>query len=181
MLLKIYKYGAPVLREKCESVEKITPELVELARNMIETMYDANGVGLAAPQIGKTIRLTVIDATVDDDDYNTDIEYPVILFNPEIIIANGSGTMSEGCLSIPNVHKPVVRPERVKVKALNEDGEEVVYEDSGIFARVVQHEIDHLDGILFIDHLSTFDRIAVEPQLLKIKKESQAEEKEETT
>lgn len=167
-VLDIRIYGDPVLRKTCEPVTEITPELLKLADDMIETMYEANGVGLAAPQVGKTIRLTVIDPQ-DDEETNPNYDYPLVLFNPEVIESEGSDVFEEGCLSIPGVRRNVTRPQRVVVKALDRHNNEIRIEDDQLLARVLQHEIDHLNGVLFIDHLSMIDRLAVEPQLRKLK------------
>jgi peptide deformylase len=129
------------LREKSQTVKKITPNISKLIKNMAETMYDANGVGLAAPQIGVLKRVIVIDTG----------EGLIALINPEIIEASGEQTDAEGCLSFPGIVGEVTRASKVKVKGLTPEGEEVVLEGEGLLARAFQHEIDHLDGIVFID------------------------------
>lgn len=135
--------GDDILRKKCRKVEKIDDRLLTLIQDMKETMYKADGVGLAAPQIGVLKRLAVIDVG----------EGPITIINPEIIEKEGSYIDIEGCLSIPGRQGNVERPERVKVKALNEKGEEVIIKGEGLLARALCHEIDHLDGILFIDKI----------------------------
>lgn len=138
---KIVTLGDPILREKAQPVKKITPNLLKLLDNMAETMYAAPGVGLAAPQIGVGKRVIVVD--VGDG--------LVELINPEIVAAEGTEIGLEGCLSIPGVQGEVPRSARVVVKGLDRHGQEREYKAEGLFARALQHEIDHLDGILFID------------------------------
>lgn len=133
--------GDEILRKKCRKVDKIDRRLLTLIEDMKETMYKADGVGLAAPQIGILKRMAVIDVG----------EGPIVIINPEIIEKEGSYVDIEGCLSIPGRQGTVERPEKVKVKALNERGEEVIIKGEGLLARAFCHEIDHLDGILFID------------------------------
>ncbi len=137
-------YGDDSLRKKCRVVDEINPRVLLLIKDMKETMYNAKGVGLAAPQVGILKRIAVIDVG----------EGPIVIINPEILEMLGSQIGNEGCLSIPNTEKDVERPESVKVKALNEKGEEIVICGEGLFARALCHEIDHLDGILFIDKAS---------------------------
>ncbi len=145
---KIVEIGDQVLREKAQPVPKITPNILKLLNNMADTLYDAEGVGLAAPQIGISKRVVVIDVG----------EGLIELINPEVVARDGEQTGSEGCLSIPGVVGEVSRSNWVKVKALNRDGEEIVLEGSGLLARAYQHEIDHLDGILFVDKTAKLDR-----------------------
>lgn len=147
-ILEIRVLGDPVLREETKPVGEITDELHELARNMFETMYLAKGIGLAAPQVGRTERLAVVD--VDDN--------PLVIINPEVVHAEGKEKGEEGCLSIPDVYGDVERPARVRVRATDLDGKEIELEASGLFARCLQHEIDHLHGKLFIDYLSVLKR-----------------------
>jgi peptide deformylase len=147
-ILEIRVLGDPVLREETRPVETVTDELRELARNMFETMYLAKGIGLAAPQVGRIERLAVVD--VDDN--------PLVIINPEVVHAEGKDKAEEGCLSIPDVYGDVERPERVRVRATNLEGQEFEVEADGLFARCLQHEIDHLHGKLFIDYLSVLKR-----------------------
>ena len=128
--------GDPVLTKISRPVDKMTPRIQDLITDMLDTMYEAMGVGLAAPQVGILKRIVVID--VGDG--------PIILINPEIIEKSGEQTGDEGCLSVPGMSGQVTRPDHVKVKALNEDMEEVVYEGEGLLARAFCHELDHLDG-----------------------------------
>lgn len=140
-IYNIVKRDDPQLREKSKTVKKITPNVMKLVKNMAETMYDAHGVGLAAPQVGVLKRVIVIDVG----------EGIIALINPEIIEACGEQTDSEGCLSCPGLLGEVSRANKVKVKGLTPEGKEVILEGEGLLARAFQHEIDHLDGILFID------------------------------
>lgn len=140
-IYRIVEIGDPVLREKAKPVPAITPNVIKLLNNMAETMYDASGVGLAAPQVGVSKRIVVIDVG----------EGIIELINPEIILREGLDTDTEGCLSIPGVKGEVQRAAKVIVKAWNRHGQEVRYEGDGLLARAFQHELDHLDGILFVD------------------------------
>lgn len=143
-LLTIRTEGDPVLRRKAKEILKFTKRLRQLAKDMLDTMYHAKGVGLAAPQIGVSERLIVID--VGDG--------PLILANPKIIFKADEERDVEGCLSIPGRSEYITRAAKVKVSAINTEGKPVMLEGEGLLARALQHEIDHLDGILFIDHLS---------------------------
>ncbi|MCI5530324.1 MAG: peptide deformylase [Blautia sp.] len=131
--------GDPVLSKKCRPVEEITPRIRELITDMLETMYDACGVGLAAPQVGILKRIVVIDVG----------EGPIILINPEIVESSGEQTGEEGCLSVPGMSGQVTRPNYVKVKALDMDMKEAEYEGEELLARAFCHEIDHLDGKMY--------------------------------
>jgi peptide deformylase len=137
----IRTYGDDILRKKSKVVDDINPRILLLIKDMIETMYHSKGVGLAAPQVGILKRIAVID--VGDG--------PITIINPQIVEMQGSHLASEGCLSIPGNQKNVCRPEKVTVKALNEKGESIEIVGEGLLARALCHEIDHLDGVLFID------------------------------
>jgi peptide deformylase len=166
MVYKIVKYGDPILETPAEPITEFdTPELHELVADMFETMYAAKGVGLAAPQVGLSQRLTVIDCSVGEDDSRK-----LVLINPEIIHLDGSQTGEEGCLSVPGFREDVTRAERVKVRAQNVRGE--VFEASGedLLARAMQHEIDHLNGILFLQHLSPLKRDLIRRKIKKMMK-----------
>ena len=139
-LRTIRKQGDPILTKKCRPIKEMTPKIRELIFDMMETMYDAYGVGLAAPQVGILKRLVVID--VGDG--------PIVLINPEIIESSGSQTGQEGCLSLPGKAGIVTRPDHVKVKALDENMEEFVLEGTGLLARAICHECDHLDGLMYV-------------------------------
>ena len=139
---KIRLDGDDVLRKVCKPIEKMTPRLQTLIDDMYETMYEANGVGLAAPQVGILKRLVVIDV---------DYEHPYVLINPVIVEKDGEQTGDEGCLSLPGKVATVTRPNHVICKCLNEDMEEMEIEGEGLLARAICHELDHLDGILYKD------------------------------
>ena len=141
--LSIVTIGDPVLTEKAEEVPKVTKKISKLIDDMLETMYDANGVGLAAPQVGISQRIAVLDVG----------EGPVVLVNPVIKNGEGEEIDVEGCLSIPERWVYVKRYESVEVTALNEKGKPIRIEADGLFARAVQHELDHLDGILIVDRM----------------------------
>lgn len=161
----IYTYGSQVLRKRAEPVEAVTPALQKLADEMIETMYEASGVGLAAPQVGESVRLFVMDVSRDEGKKN-----PLVFFNPEIIEASTrKETAEEGCLSVPDVWAEVTRPEVITVRALDRDGKPFELKNiDGLAARCVQHEIDHLNGVLFVDKISATDRMLNESRLKKM-------------
>ena len=137
----IRTYGDELLRKKSRMVDEINQRTLLLIKDMKETMYNSKGLGLAAPQVGILKRIIVIDVG----------NGPIALINPEIVELEGSNISNEGCLSIPGVQKSVERPEKITVKALSEKGEEIVMPGEGLLARALCHEIDHLDGVLFID------------------------------
>lgn len=156
MILEIEMLGSPVLREKAEPVDEITDEIRNLVRDMFDTMYHAEGVGLAAPQVGVSRRITVLDVPGEEDEAPRTV---VALINPEIVRASEETEKGvEGCLSIPGIEESVLRPARVSVTALSPNGEEVRLDAEGLLARALQHEIDHLDGVLFLDRVSTLKR-----------------------
>lgn len=138
---KIVEIGDEVLREKAKPVKEITPNIIKLLDNMADTMYEANGVGLAAPQIGVSKRVIVIDIG----------EGLIELINPEIVEASGNAVDTEGCLSVPGMIGEVARADRLVVKGLNRQAEAVTYKAKGWLARAFQHEIDHLEGVVFVD------------------------------
>ena len=161
----------PRLRLKSEPVDKITDEVRNLAADMLETMYDAPGVGLAAIQIGVPKRVVVMDTAKKDEERR-----PVVLLNPEITWASEeTSTYEEGCLSIPEYYEEVERPARVRFRYTDLDGEAVEIEAEGIVATCVQHELDHLDGVLFIDHLSKLKRARVVKKFAKAAKREKVE------
>lgn len=165
MNLPVYLYGQPVLRKVAEDIENEYPGLKELIANMFDTMYNSDGIGLAAPQIGLSIRLIVIDAEPMGDDFPECKSFKRVLINAHIIERSGDDiSLEEGCLSLPGIHEKVSRPSRVKIQYWDENFEEHVEELEGFAARVVQHEYDHLEGKMFIDHIS-----AIRKQLNKSK------------
>ena len=142
---RVIEVGDEVLRKKAKEVEKVDDKIRELLDDMVETMHKFNGVGLAAPQVGILKRIIVIDLYDDKG--------PIKLVNPVIIKEKGEQEVEEGCLSFPNQYAKIIRPMEVKVKALNENGEEIKISAKGLLAQALAHEIDHLDGILFIDKI----------------------------
>ena len=152
--LEIVKYPDPRLREKCRSVEKIDDQVVSLIKQMFETMYSSGGVGLAAPQVGSSLRVFIANPTAEPG------KEEKVCINPEIINSEGSLMAQEGCLSIPGLVCKIKRSQRVILRAINLDGEEFTQDAEELLARIFQHEIDHLDGILISDKMSTVDKIA---------------------
>lgn len=142
-LRNIVTYEDPILRKKCRPVPEVTDRIKQLVDDMIETLYDAQGVGLAAPQVGVLRRIFVVDIM--------DGTGPKVLINPEIVKTRGEQDGEEGCLSVPDRAGEVIRPEYVKVKGLDRDGQPVEYEGEGLLARAFCHENDHLDGVLYVD------------------------------
>jgi len=167
MIYPIVAYGDPVLKKRAEDIEKGT-DLRELVDNMFETMYAAHGVGLAAPQIGKSIRLFIIDPEPMGDDLE---DMKMAFVNPEILEEEGEEwPFEEGCLSIPDVRENVSRQEKIKIRYYDLDWNEHVAEFDGMAARVIQHEYDHIEGVLFTDYLSGFKKRLLKSRLGKISK-----------
>jgi len=164
-MAEIRIYGDPVLRKKAKPVTAFDTHLKNLVREMIDTMREKDGVGLAAPQIGESVRIAVVDASGGEG-------VPSVLINPEItFFSEERGDYEEGCLSVPNINLKVNRPVRISFKALDENGREYSVENAdGLLARAVQHEIDHLDGILFVDRASPLLRQLVSGKLKKLAK-----------
>jgi peptide deformylase len=186
MVLTISKFGDPVLRQKGKRIEKITPEIEKLIEDMFETMHAAHGVGLAAQQVGRELQLTVIDVSGADKERPSTLELdgkpadvkahmPIVLINPEIRPYGEPAKGPEGCLSFPEMYADITRPESVEVNATGAKGEKVSFKAGGLLARAVQHEVDHLNGILFIDRMSATDKRELKPEL----DELQAATKEE--
>lgn len=146
---KVLKYGEKSLREPSKEVHKVSKKITDLVRDLLDTMYAQNGVGLAAPQVGENVRVFVIDVATNNEPLN-----PIVFINPKIIKKSGAIKSNEGCLSFPEAYTDVKRYKNIMVKALNEHGKSFVMEakDGSLLARAIQHENDHLDGILFIDH-----------------------------
>lgn len=166
MVRKILKYGEPILERTAEPVTEFdTVELEELIADMWETMYASKGVGLAAPQIGVGKRISVIDISVGEDESKK-----VVIINPEISFKEGCQTGEEGCLSIPGFREPLTRANKVTVKARNEKGEAIELTGEELLARALQHEIDHLNGVLFIAHLSALKRDIIRRKIKKLQK-----------
>ncbi|MBK5295175.1 MAG: peptide deformylase [Acidobacteriia bacterium] len=166
MVLRIRKYGDPVLEAKCDPVTGFnTAELDELAANMFETMYAHKGVGLAAPQVGLSTRLTVIDVSAGVDE-----SQKMVLVNPEILHKEGIQIGEEGCLSVPGFREDVKRAMKTTVRAQNTKGETFEVTGEELLARALQHEIDHLNGILFLKHLSMLKRDLIRRKIRKLVK-----------
>jgi peptide deformylase len=164
-IYSIVKYGDPILEKNTVAVTKFDADLAELAEDMFASMYAAQGVGLAAPQIGKNLRITVVDVTAGKN-----AEAKIILVNPEIIHAEGEKREEEGCLSIPGFRGYVVRPLFVTVRAQTITGESFEIRGEDLLARAFCHEIDHLNGVLFIQHLSMLKRDLIRRKIKKMRK-----------
>jgi peptide deformylase len=164
----IVKYGDPILEKPTAPVKKFDAELEELTEDMFASMYAASGVGLAAPQIGKSMRLTVVDVTGGKNP-----EAKIVLANPEIIHAEGEVREEEGCLSIPGFRGYVMRPQFVTIRAQNAKGETFEIRGENLLARAFCHEIDHLNGILFLQHLSMLKRDLIKRKIKKMKKKGE--------
>ncbi len=159
MILPVYLYGQPVLRKEAEEVPRDYPELKQLIANMYDTMYNADGVGLAAPQIGLSLRLFVVDTDVLSDDYPECKGFKRTMINPVIVERSEEEvSMEEGCLSIPGVHEKVSRSKKIRVKYFDENWEEHEEEIVDFAARAIQHEYEHLEGHVFIDNVSAIRR-----------------------
>ena len=171
-ILPIVTYNDAVLREKAKPVNENSKELQKLIADMFQTMYNSNGVGLAAPQIGKSIQIFVMDTDTMTEDLDDEEDTgPMVFINPKILSKTGEKIkMEEGCLSIPEVRDDVVRPEKVRVSFLDKNFEKQTETFSGWQARVIQHEYDHLKGVLFLDYLSAFRRRLHRSTLKKINK-----------
>jgi peptide deformylase len=164
----IVKYGDPVLEKPAATIKKFDAELAELAEDMFASMYAAQGVGLAAPQIGKSMRLAVVDVSNGKNP-----EAKIVLVNPEIIHAEGEVREEEGCLSIPGFRGYVVRPQFVTIRAQNAKGEPFEIRGENLLARAFCHEIDHLHGVLFLQHLSMLKRDLIKRKIKKLRKEGE--------
>jgi peptide deformylase len=166
-ILPIYLYGADVLRKKARPVREFDDALIELIQNMFETMRSGNGIGLAANQVGVLERVIVVDISDVEEGKGTK---PVVLINPEVISQTGECSMEEGCLSIPGVRDVVLRAEKITVRFKDGSFNDVTLEATGLLGRVILHEIDHLNGVLFTDYFSPVRRRAQRPQLDAIRK-----------
>ena len=175
MILDIVKYGDPVLRQKGERVGEVTPKITQLIDDMLETMREAHGIGLAAQQVGKPLQLAVVDVTgiedrpsrlsIDGKALNPEDRMPLILLNPEWrAVGDTKNEGPEGCLSFPEVYGDINRHEEIDVMATDEKGEAVSFRCAGLLARAIQHEWDHLQGILFIDRMDAITRAELKPE-----------------
>ncbi len=163
-ILEILKIGHPTLAKKAERVTEIDDDLVRLARDMVETLHAAPGVGLAAPQVDVSRRLIVVDLSIGENPAEL-----IVLANPEIVAAEGQLVCEEGCLSVPDITEKVARPARVRVKGLDLEGRETSIEGEDMLARALCHEIDHLDGKLFIERLSPLKRALIRKKIRKMR------------
>lgn len=171
MIRTILIHPDPRLKKVCDPVAEITPELRSLAEDMLETMYDAPGIGLAAPQVGATRRLIVMDCIKEGT------PEPMVLFNPVVVWSSEDRSVyEEGCLSIPDIYNEITRPAEVAVRWMGIDGDEQERQFAGIWATCVQHEIDHLDGKLFIDYLGPLKRQMITRKMEKLKRERARED-----
>jgi peptide deformylase len=165
--MEIVKYPHPVLRRKAEDVKRIDKALLSRVRKMFQTMYENRGVGLAAPQVGWSVRLFIVNATGQKED-------ETVFVNPVIVETHGSVNEEEGCLSVPGINAKVKRAQRVRVKAFDLEGQEFEVEADGMLAIVLQHEQDHIDGILFVTKLSRAGKLAVAGKLKDMEKKFKA-------
>lgn len=163
-ILEVLLYPEENLAKVCEPVATIDADLNQFIDDMFDTMYEHEGIGLAAPQVDVLKRVITID--IEGDKTNQ-----IVLINPEILEASGETGIEEGCLSIPGCRALVPRKEKLKVKALNRNGEEFVLDADGLLAICIQHEIDHLNGVLFVDHISSLKRQRIKEKMLKLKKQ----------
>jgi len=169
MIYPIVAYGHPVLKKPGIDIIKGEMDVAELANDMFETMYHAQGIGLAAPQIGKSLRMFIADAAPLEDEEIGD--WKQVFINPQITEEYGDDwVFEEGCLSIPNIREDVMRPEKLKIHYFDENWEEHEEEYEGMQARIIQHEYDHIEGILFTDHLSAFKKRLLKSKLTNISK-----------
>jgi peptide deformylase len=184
MILEVVQYGHPVLRQKGARIGSITSEIKKLIADMFETMYAAKGVGLAAQQIGRALQLTVIDvrgatdrpSTLELDGKEADVAafMPVILINPEVKPVGDLVVGTEGCLSFPELYGEIKRPDKADVRALNAKNETIEFRCGGLLARAIQHELDHLNGILFIDRMARAEKDELKPQLEELQAKTKA-------
>ena len=177
MVLNILKYGEKILREKSVVVPAVDEDLRALADDMLETMHNAGGVGLAAQQVGRLESLCVIDIPegCEDDDaaiFNAPVKMPLKLFNPEILVQDGSRREKEGCLSFPGVGGSLTRAEMVTVGYVDEDNKPQMISAKGFLSRALQHEIDHLNGVLYVDRMSAVERLSMAPKLKRLAKQN---------
>lgn len=163
-LLNILHFPDPRLRQKALPIKKVDDDIRQLAHDMLETMYDAPGIGLAATQVNEQKRLIVIDVSEEKDS-------PLFLINPELLVTEGERDFEEGCLSVPEAYETVTRADKIRVRALNLQGEMFEMDADGILATCIQHEIDHLEGKLFVDYLSNLKRQRIKKRLEKHQKQ----------
>jgi peptide deformylase len=182
MILSIMQYGDPILRAKGKQIEKIDDYIRALAANMIETMHAANGIGLAAQQVGEALQLTVLDISQIEDrpsrlnlngkDVDPTTSMPLVLINPEIELGGETEVGTEGCLSFPEITGQIERAESTMTHAQNLEGDKIEIVASGLLARALQHEVDHLNGILFIDRMNSAAKAALSSRLKRLQKQT---------
>jgi peptide deformylase len=182
MKYRLCTYGDPVLRQKAEIIRRIDSAVKALSGDMLRIMQDHKGVGLAAQQIGQTIRICVIDippaidvAVPDGPRLNPDVKFPLVMLNPVLVSKKGSQSDPEGCLSVPEIWAPVNRAFEATVSFLDLQGAQRELHARGMLARAIQHEIDHLDGVLFVDRVSPVKKIALAGKLKRLRREREAE------
>ena len=178
MILEITQFGNPVLRKKCRAIEQVDDALLEFAQNMIETMVDAEGVGLAAPQVNEDIRMAVVDVShdpecvsflkVNGEDAKMEDVMPLVFINPKLELDGPKESESEGCLSIHDIRANVRRPTMVQATLPQLDGSVIELETDGLLARAIQHEVDHLNGILFVDRISAAAKVSIKRKLRRL-------------
>jgi peptide deformylase len=183
MRLLVRQYGDPILRAKGKRIEKLDDHIRELAANMIETMHAANGVGLAAQQVGEALQLTVLDVSEVEDRPSTmrlngeevdpKMAMPLILLNPQVTLGKKTSPGTEGCLSFPEITGEIERSESVVARAETLEGKPIEVEATGLLARALQHEVDHLNGILFIDRMNSATKVTLASRLKRMHKETQ--------
>lgn len=184
MTLEVVKYGHPTLRQRGATVAAITPAIRTFVENLLETMYAAHGIGLAAQQVARPLQITVIDVReatdrpstmrIGDQSVEPEEHMPLVLINPEVTPTGPAVTGPEGCLSFPEMYAEITRPGTVHVKAMNLKGETFEFACGGLLAKAVQHEVDHLQGILFIDRMTRNDRDALRPELEALQAKTRA-------
>ncbi len=183
MIREIVQYGHPVLRQRCRPVTEVGEDIIQLVADMLDTMIEANGVGLAAPQVNEDIRLAVVDVShdpecvsllkVNGEDAEIEDIMPLIFINPELTFSQEKDTDMEGCLSIQGIRAEVRRPVAVKATLPQLDGSVLEIETDGLLARALQHEVDHLNGVLFVDRLSAVAKVSMKNRLKRLLEENQ--------
>ncbi len=179
MILDITFYGNPILRQQGKPIDSVTPEIKQLANDMLETMYEAAGIGLAAQQIGKALQIAVIDIPeeietpsrmwIDGKPVDKADFMPMVLINPELKTIKKKDSAEEGCLSFPGINAQITRPSRVACTCLNIEGQELQFEADGLLGRAVQHEVDHLNGVLFTDHMIPEEKRALREAIEEVR------------
>ena len=185
MILSVLKYGHPILRQRGAKIDRATPEILTLIENMKETMRVAKGIGLAAQQVGAALQLAVVDVRgiedrpstlyIQGDEVEPSDHMPMVLINPQVLPVGEPVAAGEGCLSFPEIFSQITRPQSVDVKATNEKGDRVHFRCGGLLARAIQHEVDHLNGILFIDRMGVLQKKELKAELDELQAATKAE------